>query len=204
MPRVIGPADRYEASVDGANATASHFDKAQVVGVRVRRPRTPVIDRFEVDLQDVSLDRPTKQVTRIGAARAVVRVKATDLTAYLSQQSWIAQPSVRLSSPDGVIISGLFKVPGVSLAATAPASFRGRLVPNGPQLLVAVDSLSSGEREAPALLRGLVAAAINPLFDLSAYAVPSTIDSIQVQDDAIVIQAAGTQLSVAAADPPPR
>ena len=194
MPRVIGPADHYEATVRGASADASHFDKVHVVGNRVQRPHTPVIDRFEVDLQDVTFDLPSKQVSGIGSARAAVYVKAVDLTAYLEQQRWIARPSVQLLPPDRLEVSGFFKVLGVDLAAGAPATFKGRLVTSGSQLRVAVDSLSLGDREAPGLLKGLVATAVNPLFDLAAYAVPSTVERVRVQDDAILLEASGSQL----------
>ena len=130
----------------------------------------------------------------IGAAQALVRLKAADLTSYLQQQSWIAQPTVQLALPDQVEVSGFLKVPGVDIATGALATFKGRLVPNGSQLLVAVDSLSLGSREAPLLLRSLVAAAVNPLIDLSAYAVPSTIDRVRVDNEAIVMEASGSQL----------
>ena len=193
LPRAIGPADHYDATVQGANADASHFDRVLVVGERVRRPRTPVIDRLNVNLQDVSLDRPNKQVTGIGAAQAGVRIKAGDLTAYLEQQSWIAQPTVELQPPDSVLVSGLLRVPGLSLATSGQASFRTRLIPEGPRLLVAVDSLAMGSREAPTLLRGLVATAINPLFDLSAYAAPAKIDRVGIEADVIVLEASGSQ-----------
>ena len=94
LPQVLGPADRYEATVRGTNSNASHFDRVHAVGIRVQRPRTPMIDRIEVDLQDVSVDRPNKQVTGIGAAQTVVCVKSADLTSFLGQQNWIAQPSI--------------------------------------------------------------------------------------------------------------
>jgi hypothetical protein len=196
MPRVFGPADRYEARVVGANASASHFDKVRVVGVRVQRPNTPVIDRMEVDLQDVSVDRPNKRVTRIGAAQAVARITAVDLQSYLERQSWIAQPQVRLSPPDGVAVSGFLRAPGLGIAPELPASFSGRLLPSGSQLRVAVDALSLGNKEAPSLLRSLVGTVVNPVFDLSAYAVPSSIDRVVVQDDTIELRASGSHLQV--------
>jgi len=181
MPRVLGPADRYEVTVRGADTSASHFDLVSVVGVRVQRPKTPVIDRFEAALQDVSVDRPNKQVTGIGAAQAVVWVSAADLQSYLEQQSWIAQPQVRLVPPNGITVTGSLRIPVGGAALSASTSFSGRLVPSGSQLLIAVDALSLGDRQAPPLLRSLVGTAVNPLFDLSDYAVPSTIDRISVQ-----------------------
>ncbi len=195
LPRVVGPADRYEATVRGVDATASHVDEVHAVGIRVQRPRTPVIDRFEVELQDVSIDRASRQVTGIGAARAVVRVKPDDLTAYLAQQAWIARPSVRLRPPDRLEIGGFLQVPGMPFSGAA-ASFVGRLVADGPRLRVVVGSLELAGREAPPLLRSMAEAAINPLFDLSSYAVPSTIDRVDVQDEAIVVEASGSRVQV--------
>lgn len=195
MPRVIGPADRYEATVRGADASASHVDEVHAVGTGVQRPRMPRIDRFQVDLQDVSIDRANKQVTGVGAARAVVQVKADDLGAYLARQAWIAQPKVRLRAPDRVEIGGFLQVPGMPVSGAA-ATFAGRLVPDGPRLRVVVTALEFAGRDAPPLLRGMAEAAINPLFDLSSYAVPSTIDRVDVQEDAIVIEASGSRMQV--------
>lgn len=193
LPRVLGPADRYGATVEGPNRDASHFDRVHAVGVRVRRPVGPVVEQIEVDLQDVSVDRQNKRITRIGGARATVRVKASDLTAYLAQQNWVSQPSVRLLPSGGVIVSGLFRVPGLDLATGPAAEFRGRLVPDGSRLLVAIDSLHVGERDAPALWRGLLATAVNPLIDLSAFVAPSRIDWVSVQGDSLVLEASGSR-----------
>jgi hypothetical protein len=196
MPRVLGPADRYEATVRGANTSASHFDLVRVVGVRVQRPKTPVIDRFEATLREVSVDRPNKQVTAIGTAQAVVRVTAADLQSHVERQGWIGQPRVRLLPPDGITVTGLLEVPVAGATLSSSASFTGRLVPSGSRLLIAVDALSLGDRQAPPLLRSWVGAAVNPLFDLSAYAVPSTIDRVSVQDDAIRLEASGSRMQV--------
>lgn len=196
MPRVIGPADRYEATVRGANASASHFDAVHAVGVRVQRPGVPVIDRFVVDLKDVELDRPNKQITAIGAAQAAVRITAADLSTYLVTQRWIEQPVVSLMPPDIVAVSGVLRVPGLPIVAATQATFRGRLVASGPKLRVAIDALSAGGRSAPPLALVLIETAINPLLDLAAYAVASTIDRVRVESDAIDLVASGTRMTL--------
>jgi hypothetical protein len=201
LSQALGPADRYEATVVGANSSGTHFEKVQVAGVRVQRHNTPVIDSFDIELKDVSIDRPNKQVTGIGAARAMVRVTAADLTSYLQQQRWIGQPHVRLSAPDGVVVDGNLTVPGLGHTPSAPALFSGRLAVSGSRLLLVVDSLSIADRQAPPLVRSLVATAINPLLDLSAYAAPSRIDRVAVHADAIQLDASGSQMQVSGRGP---
>lgn len=196
MPRVIGPADCYEATVHGADSSASHFDVVHAVGIRVQRLGVPVIDRFVVELQDVELDQPNKQVTAIGAAQAAVRITAADLSTYLKSQRWVEQPVVSLMPPDVVAVSGVLRVLGLPITVETQATFRGRLVASGSKLRVEINGLSAGGRSAPPLALGLIEMAINPLLDLSAYAVPSTIDRVRVEGDAIDLVASGSRMTL--------
>lgn len=196
LPRVVGPADRYEATVRGANAAATHFDQVSAVGARVQRPRAPVLDRVEMDLFDVSVDRAAKRVTSVGDARANVKLRAEDLAAYLGRQSWIEAPTVRFDSSAEVIVSGRLKLPGLALMSNSIAEFRGRLIPHDSQLLLEVASLRLGDREAPALALGVVEQAINPIFNAADHAVPSRIDAVVVDGASLVIAASGSQMTL--------
>ena len=202
LPQVVGSANHYEATVRGASADLSHFDHVRAVGVGVRRPQSPVLERVELDLLDVAVDRNARQITSIGDATVTAALNASDLTAYLAQQRWIAEPVVRVVAPSAVIVSGKLKLPGVGvdvgvgLFPTLAAEFRGNLKSHGSQLLLSVDSLRLGDREAPALARGLIEQAINPLFDVAHYAVPARIDRATVEGNAIVVTASGSQMTL--------
>lgn len=196
LPKVFGPADRYEVTVRGANADGSQFDHIHATGLRVRRHDMPVLDRLEVDLRGVSIDRSTKQVSDINAATATMQLRATDLSAHLSRQRWIERGSVRLEPPDGIILSGHLRIPGLAVAPPVLAEIRGRLVPSGPQLLLAIDGLSLGAREVPGLARLLVEQAVNPVFDLSAYAAPSQVDRVVIDSDTVRIESSGSRMRI--------
>jgi len=200
LPRVVGPADRYDAVVHGASADLSHFDQVLAVGVRVRRPSTPVIERIQLDLLDVTVDRNARQITSIGKANVSVTLSASDLAAYLGQQPWMADPVVRMVEPADAVISGRLRIPGLSLGpGLSPAlmgEFRGHLETRDSQLWLGIDSLRLGGREAPAFARQLIQQGINPLFDVASYAVPSRIDSARVENGAIVVTASGSQITL--------
>ena len=195
LPRVVGPATHYDATVRGAAADLSHFEQVRAVGVGVRRSRTPVLERIELNLLDVAVDRQARQITSIGEASVTVTLSAADLAAYLGERRWIADPVVRVEAPATVIVSGRLKMPGTEVLPPLSGEFRGSLVARGSQLLLSVESLHLGEREAPALARGLIGQAINPLFDLAHYAIPSRIDRVAVEKDVIVVSASGSQIT---------
>ena len=195
LPRVVGPANHYDATVRGASADLSHFEQVRAVGVGVRRPRTPVLERIELVLSDVAVDRQARQITSIGDANVTVTLNASDLAAYLGEQRWIAEPVVRVEAPATVIVSGRLKLPGAEMLPVLSGEFRGALVARGSQLLLNVQSLRLGDREAPAFARSLIEQAINPLFDVANYAVPSRVDRATVESNAIVVSASGSQIT---------
>lgn len=196
LPKLLGPADRYEASVHGVDATGSHIDAVRALGSRVQRPRSPVLDRIEVELQDVAFDRPAKRVTSVGTAKATLQLRADDLTAYLEKQRWIDRPTVRFVAPAGIVVEARLQLPGLALPAAFGVEFRGRLIPAESKLLLAVDGLNLGDRAAPWLARSLIEQAINPLLDLSAHALPARIDSVEVEGDALALRASGSRIAL--------
>lgn len=197
LPRAVGPANQYSATVRGASADFSHFGQVHAVGVGVRRPHAPVLERIELDLLDVTVDRNARQITSIGAATVTATLSASDLVAYLGQQRWIAEPAVRVEMPAMIIVSGRLKLPSleVGILPALAGEFRGTLAARGSQLRVSIGSLRLGKSEASALVRSLIEQAVNPLFDVADYAVPSRIDRATVEGQAIVVTASGSQLS---------
>jgi LmeA-like phospholipid-binding len=196
LPQAVGAADHYEAIVHGPNANATHFDQVHAVGFRVRRERAPVLDRIEADFQDVTIDRQAKRVTAIGAANGTLRLKASDLADYLRQPAWIEEPAVRFEGMSQVIISGRLKVPGLALTSNSTAEFRGVLAPRESQMVMRVESLRYGDRQAPSIALGFIEQLINPVFDVARNAVPSHIDAVMVEGDTLVINASWSQLEL--------
>lgn len=191
LPRLVGPADEYVVTARGATPEGDRIDELRASGRRVRRERMPVLDRVDLVLKDIVIDRATRRVVSIGRADAAVFVTAADLGRHLQSQDWIEDPLVRVEAPADIVVSGRLKVPGVPFLATPQGEFRGRLVPRESELLMRVSALSLGDRQAPVLLRAILEQAINPVFDTARYAVPSRIDAVTVQGEALVLQASG-------------
>lgn len=194
LPKLVGPADSYTATVQGASSDGTRFEQVQATGVRVRRPNLPVFERIELRLSGVVVDTAAKRVTAVGDARLSLRLKVDDVAAYLGSSEWIDRPAVRVSAPDKVFISGRLKIAGIALGPTSSADLEGRLQARDSQLRLTLDALSWRGQTAPALVRALVEQAINPILNVAQYALPSRIDSAVVEGDAIVITASGSNL----------
>jgi LmeA-like phospholipid-binding len=194
LPRVVGPASSYDVQVSGSTIDANTFDRVRVAGSRVARTNAPVIDRIELDLRGVSVDREKKTLTSVNAASGQVRVLSGDLADYLQRRGFIEDAVVRFDQPDRIVVTGSPKIAGLPIAVSGGAEFQGRLVPRGPQLRMTVDYLRIGGVEAPPVARTLLQASVNPIFDTSAYPVPAQIDSVTVDGAALVIAASGGTL----------
>ena len=194
LPKLVGPADNYTATVQGASRDGTRFDQVQATGVRVRRPNMPVFERIELRLSGVVVDVAAKRVTAVDDARLSLRLKVDDVAAYLGASEWIDRPAVRVSAPDKVFISGRLKIAGIALGSTSAADLEGRLQTRDTQLRLTVDALVWRGQAAPALVRALVEQAINPILDVAQYAVPAHVDSAVVDGDAILITASGSNL----------
>ena len=194
LPKLVGPADNYTATVQGASSDGTRIEQVQATGVRVRRPNLPVFERIELRLSGVVVDTAAKRITSLGEARLSLRLKVDDVAAYLGSSEWIDRPAVRVSAPDKIFISGRLKIAGITLGASSAADLEGRLQARDTQLRLSVDALSWRGQAAPALVRALVEQAINPILDVSQYAVPTRIDSAVVEGDAIIITASGSNM----------
>lgn len=197
LPSTLGAAARYDVEVEGAQGFGSSFARVHAVGMRVERPGAPVIERLEADLRNVVLDREARRLTSIGSARVQAQILAQDLAAWLLGSGWIENARVSLEAPAGIVVTGMPRVAGFS-APDAALEFRGRVQARGSELRLAVDSVRVAGFAAPVFARVLLEEAVNPLFDTSAYAVPSTIDSVRVEGGALVVSASGTQVAAPA------
>ena len=194
LPKLVGPADSYTASVQGVSGDGTRIERVQATGVRVRRPNMPVFERIELRLSGVVVDTATKRMTSVGDARLSLRLNAAEVAAYLGSSDWIDQPAVRFSAPDKIFISGRLKIAGIALVSTATADLEGRLQARDTQLRLGVDALAWRGQTAPALVRGLVEQAINPILNVAQYPLPARIDSAVVDGNVIIITASGSNL----------
>ncbi|MEO5845898.1 MAG: LmeA family phospholipid-binding protein [Caldimonas sp.] len=198
LARVVGPAESYDVRVSGASLDGSRFERVRFVGRRTARANAPVIDRLELDLQGVVVDRSEKRLTAVAATRAELHLRGGDLAEYLRKSAWIADPSVVFSAPDRVAIAGAPRLGGIALEIGTGAEFQGRLFASGSQLRLAVDRVRIGSADAAPFLRAVIERAINPLVDVAAYPLPARIDAVEAGDGELRIAASGSRLPTTA------
>jgi hypothetical protein len=194
LVRVVGPAESYDVRVVGASSDGSRFERVRFVGRRIARAGAPVVDRLELDLQGVVVDRREKALTAVAATHAELRLRGADLAEYLRSSGWIADPSVVFSAPDRIAITGTPRLAGIAIAIGDGAEFQGRVVASGSQLRLGVDRVRIGASTVVPLLLVVIERAINPLLDVSAYPLPARIDAVDAGDDGLRIVASGSRL----------
>ena len=201
LPRLVGPAERYDVTVRGADAGGSRVAEVRAVGIRVQRAGAPVLTRIDVNLADVVVDRTERRVTSIGRAAIALHLHEQDLTEFLRRQEWVESATVRFSGSDEITIAGRLGVRGLSALSSPRAELHGRLVPRGAQLLLRIDAIRLGDGTAPPLVRRILEQTLNPIFDAASHAVPSQLDSVEAGGGALVIRASGSDLSLRRAAP---
>jgi hypothetical protein len=195
LPRMLGPAARYTAKVQGAWPDGSEFKQIAVIGERIAQPGNPVLDRLQATLLDVQVDVGRQRVDSIGDAQVEVRLRAGDVAGFLRKQGWVEGAAVGFTGRNGIVVTGQPVMQGYTAPALGNVEFRGRLVPRGSQLRLTVDAVRIAGFEATELTRAVLEGTINPLFDAQAHAAPSQIDDAEVQaDNSMLIRASGSRL----------
>lgn len=189
LPAALGPADRYDATVDGLRLTSQTADRVTITGDRVAREGAPVVDRLDVTLWGVGVDQRTRELTRVDSARATARLLPADLGAYLGTQRGVSRASVALAAPDRATIRVEGAIEGFRLPIGAEV--RGRLVASGGVVRLDVESV----RAAGIGLGGGIARAvgdrINPVADLRDEDLALTVTGVRVGRGAVVVEATG-------------
>ena len=192
LPRVLGPAARYDVDVRGAtrqDTGAVDIERAHAIGLRVRRPRAPVLDRVEAELTGVRIDRATRSLTRLDNADLAARVLANDVAVFLEQRPELEDTKVTFQAPDIVTVTARPVVSGISLPRAARISLRGRLLPQQAQLrLNVIDVRVAGFAVGP-LPAQVVERLINPLLDVSALSASAVVTSARIAEDALLVTA---------------
>ena len=83
---------RTTSGSSGASLDGSRFERVRFVGRRIARAGAPVVDRLELDLQGVVVDRAAKALTAVAdTPRRACSLKGADL-AVPALQPWLAEP----------------------------------------------------------------------------------------------------------------
>ena len=191
LPTLVGPAQTYRVRAVGAASSNGQLQAVDVEGRRIARAGAPVFDSAVVSLRDIRFDRTEKRVESIGAADAVVRVLANDVSIFLQSRPGVSDVHTQFMGSNEVSISARPSIAGLPLPAATRIQLTGNFVPDGPRLTLKVTRLTAAGIALGRLPQSLLESAINPIIDLSRLPAPAQIDAVRIENAALVIQASG-------------
>ena len=189
LPAALGPADRYDATVEGVRLGSGTAERITIVGERVARQDAPVVDRLDVELRGVRYDRRTKQITGAESAQATARVLAGDLGDYLARQRGVGDARVTLQAPDRAVVRVEGEVRGVRLPVAAEV--RGRLTADEGTVRLEVESVRAGRLGLGAAVARELDEQINPVVDLTDESLALRVTDVEVVGDVLVLTTTG-------------
>lgn len=189
LPEALGPADSYDAQVEGLRVSDGTAEVVSVVGRRVAREDAPVVDRLDIDLRGVSYDRRTRQLTRVESARGTARLLPADLAAYLGTQRGISDAQVTFAAPDRATVRVRGEIEGLRLPLGA--EIQGRLGARDGRVHLTVESVRAAGIGLGGTLARAVERQINPVADLTDEDLPLRVEAVRVDGGALVLEATG-------------
>lgn len=191
LPRLVGPAREYRVEAGGVAPSSGRLQTVHVVGDRIARPGAPVIDRAEVSLRDVHVDRNERRLIALGGADARARVLAADIAAHLDARPGLDAVEVQFHGDDEIAVSAVPSIAGFTLPSGTRVRLRGHLVPRGPHLNLEVTDLRAAGFPIGTWPKFALETLLNPIVDLSRLPAPARIDRARVEGEALIIEASG-------------
>ena len=189
LPEALGPAQSYDATVEGARLSDGTAERIAIVGERVARQDAPVVDRLDVELRGVRYDRKTKRLLGADSAQATATLLASDLSAYLDRQRGVGDARITLQAPDRARVRVEGEIRGVRLPVAAEVS--GRLATREGTVWLDVEDVRAGGVGLGGALAGQLEERINPIVDLTDESLVLRVTGVRVEGDALVLEATG-------------
>jgi hypothetical protein len=197
LPRVVGAAARYDVNVDGARETGEIIDirRVRIAGERVERAGSPVLERIDVTMTDLVVDRKQKRLQSLGTADASALLLPADIAVFLYTRPGLDNVQVALFPPSEISIETQFAIGGFALPRFAGARIRGRLIASDGRLNMEIIDLRVAGYPVGTIPSIVAEKLINPLIDLSAFPAQARVTSVQVMPDAVLLKASSSLIA---------
>lgn len=192
LQRLIGPAQDYRVDLRGLNLASGSAAGATVIGERVQLPDAPVLDRMEVQMNDVRYDIGRKELRSVADATAVARLRPDDIATFLEKHRNMAEVRLSVSAPNVVDVSLRPEMSGVGIPAGLRVGVTGRIVGDGPRVRFGLDRVSAAGFGVSGPVADALSRAINPVADLSGLPIGVTINGIDAGDGVLQVRATGS------------
>ena len=195
LPKVLGPAERYDVRVRGANVRDNRVQEASVIAVGLRPRPNFRIDRLEAAAWEVQVNPRTRSITRLGNLEATVTITAADTENFVASKPWqgrVSLESVTITFPGEnraslaatATFSGLTAL-GFDLSPRVPIEADGELVPDGGRVSLRVSKIRAAKLTLPSVTHRWVEEAVNPIADLSGLPIALEVSGFQGDGDRI-------------------
>lgn len=191
LPKYVGPADSYDVNIEGLQVGEGSAKSVVAVGERVRPQGAPVIERLELQLDDVVYDRSADRLKSVGSAQLTAVIRTGDLANFLEAYRNVREAEVFLRSPDQATIRLRPQVGNLSVPKGVTVNVSGQLIGDGTQLSFEVNEVSAGGFDLSILTARPLSELINPLADLQNLPVDVEITSIMVAGETIGLEVVG-------------
>ncbi|MFE4106369.1 LmeA family phospholipid-binding protein [Almyronema epifaneia] len=188
LPQYIGPAANYDVDIDGLKVRSGEADRIFAVGERVQPTGAPVIDRLELELQQVKYNRAEERLDSVGSAQATARILPADLADFLESYRNVREAAIALQPPNQATLSVRPEVGNLYAPAGITVAITGQLVGEGSLLSFNVSDVSAAGISLGSEAARRISQVINPLADLSTLPIALNIQNIRVESAAIFLE----------------
>jgi hypothetical protein len=186
LPRLIGPADRYEVTVSRSSGglIAGRIPWIHIHGRNVRAVAGLNLDDLQVRMEDVRFSRASRKVQQIGGTQFEAQVSAASVASYLHHRSPNLR-DVRVAFTGGAVrVSAARPLLGIGV----PFDIEGRPVLRSPAVIdFAASRVAVLRLGLPEFAVRRVEERINPLVDLTAMPLPLSLTAVRVEGDHALI-----------------
>ncbi len=197
LPRLIGAAACYDVNVDGAREAGEILDirRVRIAGERVERAGSPVLQRIDVTMTDLVVDRREKRLRSLGTADASALLLPADIAAFLDTRPSLEKVQVALFPPSEISIETQFAIAGFALPRSTGARIRGRLIASDGRLIMEIIDLRVAGFPVTTIPSIVAEKLMNPLVDLSGLPAPARVTSVQNMPDAVLLRASSSLIA---------
>jgi len=189
LPSLLGPAAHYDVQVDG-NPFALSRGRAKAVhlqGQEVQLSPSLTLDTLTADVEDVSFDPATRQLTHVGQAQFTATIDQEHFQTYFAQAK-TRYPGLTIAFRSN---DARAQVPVTFLGLQTTASLTGTLAPNADnpsKLDIIANGGQVGGVPIPAALLNLALDELNPVITLRGLRVPLTMTGAKVVNSRLTLQ----------------
>jgi len=177
LPKVLGPAERYEVKVRGTRMRENTVHEASLLAIGLRPRPDFRIDRLEAQAWQVQVDPKSRSITKLGKLNAIVTITAEDTEAFVTAKPWLGRvkleevtvtfPGSNRASLSAIATFTGLRALGVDLSPRVPISADGSLVASGARVEISIDAIRAARITLPRATNRWVEDAVNPIADLS-------------------------------------